>query len=1613
MKIQKLFIPLVALIVLAAAYFIYQSIVYKTEISEFDLKAGSEDISGVASNTHFVLKTTAPLTAQVIEKYLTVMPEVDIDVRKIDSVENTFEIIPEKQLSYNQIYTFEIKKGPLATRDFSWAYQVKAPFSVVSSIPGDKSTDVPLNTGIEIDFNRENIQDTSLIEISPKVDGRFEKSGTKVRFIPLKPLQEKTLYTVKINRGLSAAGTTDVLEKEIIIQFETTASFINSNSNTPHLNFIRAFTEFTPGDPIVFAVWTSNVNKATINVYKFNSADEFIHSSADTNYTSWGKYRDIHTVVAQAHKVYSADALIEKTSEYNHLIRLSEALPVGYYAILSEGDNWNDVAWFQVHPAASYTAFSNAQSLVWLKNSAGGENIKNVPIFFDGIKIGETGHDGVALIETPEKLIRQDQYYTYTYNAKRQFIVAKTPTLDLVIPIENEYGSSMSFMSPEKWWKYVSLNKNIYLTNDTIRFWAVIKPREGSFTREIKVKLTDGYWEYDRNKIVYAETTLKPSEFGTVTGELSFENLNPKTYELTFFDGDEIVARQTVSVASYIKPAYKIEVTAVANSIFAGDSATFKIKAQFFDGTPVAFVPLNYRAYGPLLNSTEEGNIQLDKNGEAEVVLPTKYSSIGGYWPSNLSLYVNPSGEEEGQIEGSSTIFVFGSHIKNEINREGNSLRSIFSVKSREVVIKNSARLEPYWYSGDYLGNPVPGTSTRVDVALIIYNKKQTGTYYDPINKLTYPVYTYSTEERKVTESTITGDKQGVARFTFEPERGKTYKVTFTTMDNFGRIDEQSYYVYGGGIFDDLYDRNARHYLKSNDEKPSYKTGERVSLRLSDSNGTAPSSGKEKFIFLRVNNGTMNYSMTDDPETDFIFEEKDIPNVGVWPAWFDGKRFMSGYLYNISFDSNERRLMIAVTGDKEVYKPGDTVNLDFKVTDTNAKPKKAEINLSALDEAVFSLRPYETDIVENLYRDIYSPVSIRTSNALPYGGGGAEKGGGGDETSLRSNIREMAIFKTITTDSSGNASLQFKLPDNITSWRLTSQALTKDMFAGKKITFIPVSLPFFVDTTLNNSYLTSDKLIVRVRTFGNAGVRAGITYTVQSPTLPFKKIEITGGDILEIPVGELTKGAHELTVKAQGGGYSDAVARTIHVRDSYFVKESSDFYEAISGLKIKNNAQGYTELTFSSYGQGRLYNELKSMTCQCGMRIDQKGSARVAMDLLNKYFGEKNELPEFPKEKYQEYDGGIQLLPYGSDDLELSALTAHLMDDGSIDRSALKRYLSNSISDEKADVARIARALFGLTAFKEPVLTKLLTIKDDKHLQLEDKVFIALGLDALGAKESARSYYAQTIKPHISQKQGYAYVDGLKGDSTVITTTLVAALAASLEENNVDLLATYFRNNYPKETLNNFERLLYIKKSLPHLEAGEVSFAYKAKDKKGSASLKNGETFTLTLSKEELSNFELYDVHGKLGIVTAYKEEVSPKTIIKDQSLSLGRTYTVNGIPTNRFKEGDLVKVELTPGFGPGSLYGAYTIVDYLPSGLRPVTEDSHTYYTMYSSRLYPDEINDQKITFVTYQRAKVPIYYYARVVSKGTYKAEPALLESTRNVKSITISNEDHVIVE
>lgn len=177
-----------------------------------------------------------------------------------------------------------------------------------------------------------------------------------------------------------------------------------------------------------------------------------------------------------------------------------------------------------------------------------------------------------------------------------------------------------------------------------------------------------------------------------------------------------------------------------------------------------------------------------------------------------------------------------------------------------------------------------------------------------------------------------------------------------------------------------------------------------------------------------------------------------VPDKGFGPDGSDlGKpTFRMGYC-NLPVDSSEKKLQVSLKTDKTTYGPGEEVQVEALVVNSANRGTEAEFSLAASDEGILKLIDFKTP---NFFSDFYGvrPLSVMTGETLldiigmrHYGSKGANAGGGGGlDGELRKDFKPTAYWNgSITTDAQGKAKLHFKLPDNLTRFRLMAVAQTR------------------------------------------------------------------------------------------------------------------------------------------------------------------------------------------------------------------------------------------------------------------------------------------------------------------------------------------------------------------------------------------------------------------------------------------------------------------------------------------------------------------------------------------------------------------------------------------
>src|SRR3990170_8009993 len=158
----------------------------------FELQTDEVRKFGILPQDNFVLKTQNPVSLEFINSILTTSE--NFVVEQVGDQE--FRIKNSKFLGLDQPLTVSLDTegkevgGYTLDRDYSWSFQSQGKFRVVSTIPGNQKTKVPLNTGIEIVFSQDDFSDPKrLIEISPKIDYEIKIVDEILAIIPQSPLQ--------------------------------------------------------------------------------------------------------------------------------------------------------------------------------------------------------------------------------------------------------------------------------------------------------------------------------------------------------------------------------------------------------------------------------------------------------------------------------------------------------------------------------------------------------------------------------------------------------------------------------------------------------------------------------------------------------------------------------------------------------------------------------------------------------------------------------------------------------------------------------------------------------------------------------------------------------------------------------------------------------------------------------------------------------------------------------------------------------------------------------------------------------------------------------------------------------------------------------------------------------------------------------------------------------------------------------------------------------------------------------------------------------------------------------------------------------------------------------
>jgi len=247
---------------------------------------------------------------------------------------------------------------------------------------------------------------------------------------------------------------------------------------------------------------------------------------------------------------------------------------------------------------------------------------------------------------------------------------------------------------------------------------------------------------------------------------------------------------------------------------------------------------------------------------------------------------------------------------------------------------------------------------------------------------------------------------------------------------------------------------------------------------------------------------------------------------------------------------------VAISTDKAVYLPGDTVTVDL-TTQFAGKAVPAHLTVSVVDEMVYALQP---EVAPSIDQFFYHPRrnNVRTSASLSFisydvalpGSPGApgkanrsERGVKVLERPRREDVDTAAWQPELLTGADGKTRFTFKMPDSLTRWRITARAIADDGQVGQKKQFVRSEKPLYLKWSGPSKFRKGDQPQLGVFAFSQAEkpVKAELVthYAGTEQRLP---VTLNSGiNYLPLPAFALASG--EWTAElVQAGKVADALA---------------------------------------------------------------------------------------------------------------------------------------------------------------------------------------------------------------------------------------------------------------------------------------------------------------------------------------------------------------------------------------------------------------------------------------------------------------------------------------
>ncbi len=843
----------------------------------------------------------------------------------------------------------------------------------------------------------------------------------------------------------------------------------------------------------------------------------------------------------------------------------------GYFRTKPDVNNQyaSNYNWFfsQVTPFYVQAKVGHHNTLVWVMDFATGNPVSGVKVSIyldnympDGatpetLAEAVTDKNGIARLPGAKTLDPHLQHaYVYgNYQKDARFFIRSQKGEDVaLLPLDSDFRVSMSKYDfyTDRREKYGHIHtwgttaQGVYKVGDTVQYKIFV--RDQSNERFVAAPKS-GYTLKVINpmgNVVHEVKDFSLSEFGSYHGEFTIAKNAPVgwyDFRLTAkFKQHSNWKPLRVLVSDFTPSPFRVRTQLNGELFHAGDKVVIDTTATLHAG-------------GPYVNAPTKINAIL----KPEYLFPTHPEAKGFEFDVNLgnvydeTVYsvedkqVNNKGELQTSFNLSESQILYGkltveSAVRDDRGKDiANSATARYVGRDRYVGLKETSWLLTAGKAAkvkllviDEYGKPVAGTDIQVEIQQLITKAsrvKGAGNAY-----LTHYEHKWITVGNCQSKSELTA-----TTCTFTPPKAGSYKFIATIKDTKNRPHTTTLQQWAVGKDYVLWETAPGNTLEIVPEQNSYKVGEIARYLVKN-----PYPGAQALITIErfgtikswVQTLKSNMELIEIPvKPDYVpgffvsvtvMSPRVAKPLGKNQVDLGKPAFRMGYIQTNVKDPY-KELLVDIKTDKAVYRPREPVTIDLHAKPRNGETQEPiELAVTVLDESVFDLLkrgrntfdPYKGFYkLDDLDMANYS-LLMRLVGRQKFEKKGANAGGdGGASLSMRSLFKFVSYWNpAIRTDKTGKAQIKFKVPDNLTGWRVLVMAVTPTDLMGLGDANFKVNQPIEIRPILPNQVLNGDKF------------KAGFTIINRTDKVQDLQITLNAKGAITLPNGVL-----KTTLKAE------------------------------------------------------------------------------------------------------------------------------------------------------------------------------------------------------------------------------------------------------------------------------------------------------------------------------------------------------------------------------------------------------------------------------------------------------------------------------------------------